>query len=238
MNLPTVKGVIARRILANYRADATVVAAQLPAPFRPKLHGGHAIVGICLIRLEKVRPTFSPWPCGMHSENAAHRIAVEWSEDGAVREGVFIPRRDTDSRFNLWSGGRVFPGEQHLAQFEIRESATESDVQMRSCDGEVRLRVAGNRAATLPPTSIFNSLDEASAFFERGCLGYSARCDSDQLDGMRLETSNWQVQALTVSQIRSSVFDDTKKFPIGSITFDHALLMRGIEHQWHAAQNL
>ena len=238
MKIPTVKGIIARRILANFRADAGVVAAQLPAPFRPKLRGQHAIVGICLIRLENIRPTFSPLRCGIASENAAHRVAVEWDDNGQTREGVFIARRDTDSRLNSWSGGRVFPGEHHLARFEVRQSATEFEVAMRSCDGAVAVSVAGTIAATLPPTSVFESLDEASGFFERGCLGYSARRDSDELDGLQLETLDWNVQALAVSQISSSVFDDHEKFPVGSIAFDHALLMRNIEHQWHAAENL
>ena len=238
MNIPAVKGTIARRILANFRADSEVVAAQLPTPFRPKLVKGKAIVGICLIRLEKIRPALSPLPCGIHSENAAHRIAVEWDENGQTREGVFIPRRDTDSRLNHWSGGRVFPGQHHLAQFDVRESATEVEVQMRSCDGAVAVRVKAIIALNLPTTSIFDSVNEASSFFERGCLGYSARCNSNQLDGLLLETYDWRVQALDVSEIQSSVFDDRENFPQGTIEFDHALLMRGIEHQWHAAKAL
>ena len=238
MNIPAVKGTIARRILANFRADADTVAAQLPQQFRPKLYKGRAIVGVCLIRLEKIRPVLSPLPCGMSSENAAHRIAVEWEQKGETREGVFIPRRDTDSRLNHWSGGRVFPGEHQLAQFRVRESANHVAVTMRSCDGSAAIHVQGEVAPALPPTSIFDSLDEASAFFERGCLGYSARCDSKQLDGLQLETFEWKVQALAVSRVQSSFFDDEKKFPKGTIEFDHALLMRGIEHQWHAATNL
>jgi hypothetical protein len=70
----------------------------LPAPFRPKLHRGYAIAGICLIRLERIRPVVFPSFCGISSENAAHRMAVLWDEpSGGSREGVFIPRRDTDS---------------------------------------------------------------------------------------------------------------------------------------------
>jgi hypothetical protein len=34
--------------------------AQLPPRFRPKLHQGHSIAGICLIRLDSVRPRFVP----------------------------------------------------------------------------------------------------------------------------------------------------------------------------------
>ncbi len=238
MNIPSVKGTIARRILVNFRADAAVVAAQLPAPFRPKLQHGFAVVGICLIRLKNIRPALSPLPCGITSENAAHRIAVEWDEGGQTREGVFIRRRDTDSRLNSWSGGRVFPGEHHLARFEVRETEAEFAVTMQSCDGSAQAGIVGSLAEALPSDSIFESLAQASAFFERGCLGYSARCDSEKLDGLLLQTPVWQVDALEISRVSSSVFEDREKFPAGTIALDHALLMRDIEHQWHAAKTL
>ena len=56
MRVPVVRGIIDRRILANFRIDAKVMANVLPAPFRPKLVNGHAIGGICLIRLKDIRP--------------------------------------------------------------------------------------------------------------------------------------------------------------------------------------
>jgi len=58
MRLPEIHGIIDRRILANYRVDAEVAAALLPAPFRPKLIHGFAVAGICLIRLKQLRPPF------------------------------------------------------------------------------------------------------------------------------------------------------------------------------------
>ena len=97
MNIPTLIGTIRRRILVNFRADPDVIQHFLPQGFRPKLQDGHAVAGICLIRLENIRPKFVPDLVGINSENAAHRIAVEWDENGDVKEGVFIPRRDTDS---------------------------------------------------------------------------------------------------------------------------------------------
>ena len=56
MRLPTIAGVIRRRLLLNYRVEPDVLAHQIPAPFVPKLHHGSAIAGICLIRLEAIRP--------------------------------------------------------------------------------------------------------------------------------------------------------------------------------------
>jgi hypothetical protein len=91
IELPTVRGVIRRRVLVNFRVDADVAQRQLPAPFRPRLLDGQAVAGICLIRLEHGRPRLLPLPVGLASENAAHRVAVEW-EDAAGSVG-YSPRR-------------------------------------------------------------------------------------------------------------------------------------------------
>src|SRR5262245_177801 len=111
MNIPILRGVIERRLLVNYRVDPDVIARVLPKPFRPKLVGQHAMAGICLIRLGQVRPRALPAWLGIRSENAAHRVAVVWDEGDRVREGVYIPRRDTNSWINRLAGGRIFPGE-------------------------------------------------------------------------------------------------------------------------------
>lgn len=82
-----------RFILLHYRVDAEVVQAVLSENFRPKLVGGKAVAGICLIRLEKVRPKGVPKFLGIQSENSADRIAVEWTDDqGELGEGVYVPR--------------------------------------------------------------------------------------------------------------------------------------------------
>ena len=118
MQLPVMRGLIARRLLVNYRVEPQTLEWLLPAPFRPKLVAGFAVAGICLIRLEQMRPEFLPSFVGVASENAAHRIAVEWTDaDGSVREGVYIPRRDTSSRLNTLVGGRLFPCMHHHADF-------------------------------------------------------------------------------------------------------------------------
>jgi hypothetical protein len=122
MKLPVVRGTIDRRILANYRIDPVVMSAVLPRPFRPKIVNGFAIGGICLIRLKSIRPRFFPFAWGVGSENAAHRIAVEWDVGGEKREGVFVPRRDTSSLLNTLVGGRIFPGVHHHASFAVKES--------------------------------------------------------------------------------------------------------------------
>ncbi len=108
MRLPTIQGVIHRRILANFRVDPQVMQKQIPSRFAPTLHEGYAVAGICLIRLEHIRPKLVPAIVGISSENAAHRVAVTWDDEGRLRQGVFISRRDTDSNSTIFLAGGFF----------------------------------------------------------------------------------------------------------------------------------
>jgi hypothetical protein len=194
MQLPAIQGIIDRRILVNYRIDAGVAARVLPSPFRPKVVKGYAMAGICLIRLKQLRPVCLPFSVGIGSENAAHRFAVEWDRDGQLYEGVFIPRRDSSSRFNALMGGRLFPGEHHHARFDVNEADDRLRVRFNSDDGAARVSVAARLADGLPDASIFSSVEEASRFFQNGALGYSATRDATRYDGLELCCKTWSVE--------------------------------------------
>jgi hypothetical protein len=238
MRVPKLRGVIRRRMLINFRVEPDAMQRLLPKPFVPKLQGRWAVAGICLIRLEQIRPHFVPVPAGLSSENAAHRVAVRWVEGDEQREGVFIPRRDSDSRLNHWVGGRLFPGEHHPAHFEVRDAKSGIALNMHSLDGAVRVAVRARPAQAIPKDSIFKSLEEVSAFFEAGSLGYSATTKGDHFDGLNLATDGWRVEALDVDEVHSSFFEDPDRFPPGSVHFDCALLMRDIPHTWQSVEDL
>jgi Uncharacterized conserved protein (COG2071) len=222
----------------NFRVDPAVMQTQLPSRFRPKLQAGHSVAGICLIRLDSVRPRFIPQFLGLSSENAAHRVAVRWQTDDGEKEGVFIPRRDTGSAMNHLAGGRLFPGEHHRARFTAREASDSIDLTMRSDDRKVSVRVRGKLGGSLPGSSCFSSLADASAFFEPGSVGYSVTSDVGRLDGIELRTYGWSVEPLQVEEVHSSYFFDEAKFPRGSVVFDCALVMRNLGHEWRSAEDL
>jgi uncharacterized protein YqjF (DUF2071 family) len=236
MLLGTIHGVIDRRMLINYRVDPVVLQRLLPSPFRPKLAHGMGVAGICLIRLKEIRPHPVPALLGLTSENAAHRIAVEWDEQGERKEGVYIPRRDTSSQVVMLVGGTMFPGVHQHAQFQVRESERDFQVRLESDDGQTRLAVQAHTASHLPETSIFTSLDEVSDFFEQGKRGYSVTREPGKLDCLELRCSNWKVEPLDVTSVQSSFFEDSERFPPGSAEFDCALLMRAIAHEWQARE--
>lgn len=238
MRLPTIQGIIRRRILANFRVDPQAMQRQLPSRFRPKLYNGFAVAGICMIRLEHIRPKLMPEIVGIGSENAAHRVAVLWDEGASTREGVFICRRDTNSQLNVLLGGRIFPGEHHQSSFSVHESDASVKITMKSADETITIEIDGDVSKELPSSSIFSSLAEASSFFEGGAVGYSVTSNQDRLDGLRLETKEWHVEPLDVRRAYSSYFSDETKFPKGSIEFDNALIMRNVAHEWHSVDDL
>jgi len=238
MRLPIVRGLIDRRILLNYQVEPDILAAILPPPFRPQIVAGYALAGICLIRLRDLRARGVPRWLGIASENAAHRVALEWDEGHEKRCGVYVIRRDTSSRINATAGGRVFPGVHHLATFRVKEDAERYNIEVRSNDGQVVIDVAARSTDRWPEQSVFASLKDASAFFEAGSIGYSPAHQPGTFQGLELRCHTWDAQPLVVDCVQSSYFDNEQFFPRGSVRFDSALLMRGIEHEWREQSNL
>src|SRR4051812_4703465 len=227
-------GEIERRLLVNYHVDPDAIAGVLPPPFRPQLVDGRAVAGICLIRLGSLRPRGLPAALGVTTENAAHRVAVEWDEDGNTRAGVFIPRRDTDSRLTVLLGGRIFPGAHQLARFSVAETEEQLHVGFRSRDGAVEVDVVASVEPTLVGSRLFADVDEASRFFEQGSVGFSPARDPSHVESVRLTTPAWRVEPCRVVSSRSTFFEDPARFPAGAAELDCALVMRKVPVVWDA----
>ena len=227
----TVECTIERRLLVNYRIDPELVERQLPAPFRPQLVSGWAVGGVCFIRLGNLRPNHFPSALGITTENVAHRFAVEWDDDAGTQVGVFIPRRDTNSRVTALAGDRVFPGLHRMARFNVREQGPELQLGVDSRDGTLGLSVVARETQVLEG-SLFNSPEQAIEFFRRGSLGFSPSGSSNALVGVRLQSESWDARPVTVDEMRSSLFDDPAAFPRGSCTLDFGLVMRNLKARW------
>jgi len=227
------QGVIARRILLNFRADPDVVQHLLPAPLQVDLQRGQAIVGICLIRLQNLRPQGFPAAFGVSSENMAHRVAIQYPSSEGMRPGVFIWRRQTDQRLVELFGGRLFPGVHSHAQFQVVENQDRLAMDVASNDGETDVSFAARMSKEWNPTASFQSFEEVSNFFRKGDCGFSCSLRGDELEGLQLKTLKWEMAPLEIESQHSAFYSDSLRFPAGSLEFDCGLLMRGIEHEWH-----
>ena len=215
----------------NYRIDPEVLERHLPAPFRPHLISGWAVGGVCFIRLGGLRPAHFPRAIGLTTENVAHRFAVEWDDDRGTQVGVFIPRRDTDSRLTALAGDRVFPGIHRLARVGVHEDGPALRIGVTSHDGGLGLSVSAQESATLG-SQLFDSLEDAVDFFRQGSLGFSPSGPAGCLAGVRLECQRWDARPVNVDSMISSMFDDEAAFPKGSCTLDCGLVMRDLKARW------
>jgi len=227
-------GVIDHRILLNYRIDPDRLLAILPAPLQPKLVNGWGIGGICQVSLSKMRPRGVPSIVGMSSHNAAHRIAVV-HEGG---EGVFVPRRDTDSRLNQLSGGRIFPGVYEYSKFRVDSRGDEYCVEITDGAGVRLMAIEATVSKSVAGGSVFASLAEGSDFFQGGNIGWSPGSNTRTLDTIELWTNEWNIEPLLVKSESSAYFTDDKLFPTGSVEFDSGFIMRNLEHEWRAQEGL
>ena len=71
-------------------------------------------------------------------------------------------------------------------------------------------RLAAAAAASLSDclsvTSIFDAVAAASAFFERGSIGYSATGENGCLDCLEVKGFQWHVETPAVRHVESSLF--------------------------------
>jgi len=232
--LPIIEGIIARRILVNYRVDPAVAAKLVPKPLEIATHNGLAVVGICLIRLEQLRPRGFPSAVGMSSENMAHRMAIRYpGGNGSTNEmsdGVYVLRRETDQCLVRLLGGRLFPGIHGPASFKVNESSAGIRMDVTSADGKADVNLEVLRHPEWNATKLFQSFDEMSRFFKKGDCGFSCSLHGGKLEGIQLKTLQWTLSPLQTVRVRSAFYDDES---ICSIGFDCAVMMSGVPHEWH-----
>jgi hypothetical protein len=222
----TLRAQVRRRILVSYRLDPLVVQRLVPDPFRAQLVNGSAVAGVCMIGLQDVRPGWMRRRVGFSTENVAHRIAVEWEQDGELRSGVYIVERHSSSLLPVLGGGRLFPGVQRRAKFSLNETDDRFIVAMTSPEVTVEVDV---EVANAWSSELFATVEDASAFHERGSVGWSPRRDGRGVESLELTSTQWKAEGAVVHSIHSSFFD---ALPRDSATLDSALVMRDLPFFW------
>ncbi len=223
-------GHVDRRILVNYRIDPQYLQCILPAPFRPHCINGSAIGGLCLIRLRQTRPRGWPALLGIQAENIAYRFAVEWDEGHQTKRGAFILRRDTSSPLLAWTSGWLMPTRQYWSRFEVNENDNQFKIQASHRDG-TKLVLNAQLSTEKWTGKCFDCQANATDFFEQETIGYTPTANGQDFIGMGLEMADWTVNTLSVQQLQSTYFDDPRRFPLGSIKFDHAFVLQNSAHQ-------
>lgn len=231
--MTVVRGVRAhlrRRLLVSYRIDPEVARTIVPAPLRPQLVAGQALGGFCVLGLEAIRPRWMPATLGLRSENAAHRMAVEWDANGATHTGVYILERHSTAWHAVLFGGRLFPGVHRRARFTAVESGERYAMTMDAEDEHIEadVEVGGDWQS-----GFFATVGEASDFYRSGRIGWSPGIDGRTLEAVALAADDWAVEPARVNRVKSSFFES---LPAGSAVLDHVVVMRDLPIRMDAPQ--
>ncbi|MCU1486633.1 MAG: hypothetical protein JWN67_3379 [Actinomycetia bacterium] len=223
MRLPVLDAVIRHRLLLNLRADPSAAAALLPSGLEPQLVDGSAVVGVCIVGLDALRPPHLPRWVGLSSDSAAHRIAV--LDHG--RPAVFVARRDTSSWLATAAGGRAYPGVHRHADVHVHAESGTWEVSLR---GAVELEAVAS-AVDAPTGSLFASVADAATFFGEGSTGLSP-ARRGGLEAIELEAPAFRLEPLRIEDLRSSWFDE--HFPPGTLEVDAGFVLRDVPVRWRA----
>jgi hypothetical protein len=213
---PALHGRIARRILVDWMVTPERTAAALPPGLRPRLVEGQAVVGICLIELDGLRPKGLPAAIGRSVSAVAHRISIQ---DETGRSGVYVPRRDTPSLAAQAVGGRLWPGVHGPVAVRWTESDDRIAVTAAADDLEVEVVVQRTSAAPIGPdlTALHASEPVAWSPGRRG-----------ELEEAELRCETFQAAPVRLHRARSSWIAAT----FGDLDPPRALEMRNIPMRW------
>jgi hypothetical protein len=105
-------------------------------------------------------------------------------------------------------------------------------------DGSAAVDARVSVADRLDGSVLFRDLAAASAFFERGSIGYSSTRERGYLDGLQLRTRAWNIEPTVIERVQSSLFDDPQRFPRGTAELDCALVMVDVPVEWHPVERM
>lgn len=197
--IPTVRGLLRRRLLVNVLVDPDEAASRLPMGLRPHVVAGGTVVGCCMLDIEELRPSRLSPLVGVAIRAAAHRISAEWERsDGSTEVGVYVPIRLTDSRLAVVAGGRLFPGVHRDAEVEMVDDGSSSSWFVDDGDAcSIRVRATAHADPT----------DEVCEPIGGTCIGATIGLSPRRngvLEGARMALSTRSARPVTIEELEST----------------------------------
>lgn len=232
MRMPGLHGTIARRLLIDHLVDPSLARTLVPEPFDLRLVEDRAVLGMCLIRIDELRPNGVPRVLGSTIEAVAHRISVTTpGPDGPVH-GVYVPRRDTTSLPAVALGGRLFPGVHGRAAIAASDASASGSpagdtITVRArCADECDIDVAVGTAVEPDDRS-----QQLSDLHRSELVAWSPRRNGGAHDVAIMTCHRWVTTPVSVDRASSSWLADLPGLD-GNLHGPSALLMRGIAVTW------
>jgi hypothetical protein len=209
------------RYLVVYRADPAVVAALLPEPMLPAVHGAHGLVSVCFTRMSESRRGWLPLSLGV--DHLSWRFAVELPvpRTQETRRAVWVPRRHTSSWFGAHCAGRLARGRWAQAQFKLLERPADLELEVTSGD-DLELLLRAERGGDLAG-SVFASPGDLRAVLGASGPAHPPFALAPGFDTLDLDAERWHLELLRVRELCVPRFEDAERFPPGSLDLDCAV---------------
>ena len=217
--LSSIRGEIRCRYVLIYRASPEVVARLLPEPMQPAVDREATLVGLCYTRMRE--PQRGWLPLSMGTDHLSWRFPVEIPNgDAPPRRAVWVPRRNTSSRFGANWAGKLTPGNWSHSRFEFDEGPTGAELTVES--DALDLHLVCRRTPDLRG-SVFLEPCEVADVLRRSGPAHPPFALAPGFDRLELQADLWHLEPLIVDELRARRFDDPELFPPGSIELDCGL---------------
>jgi hypothetical protein len=227
-NPATMIGTIDRCWLFAYRCPVEEVKAYLPPMFEPVTHKGFGFWNVVVSHIDSMRPSIMPKFFGISYWHAAYRIYVRFHpKNSAPIEGLYFLRSDCDNEIMSMMGNNVTDFNFHTSPIKVDEQTEITQIEIHSKDARALVILDQSKPATLPPGSIFDSIDEAKAFLKYKPNGISVAGSGANIVHITRNEDEWRSKLVSVQGAQWDYFKGK------NVSFEICYQVEPIFYRWN-----
>lgn len=231
-------GILEDAVLLNFRTDIHVLNRILPPPFVPRLVDGYGLVGILMFKMRDLACEKNLGLPSPPSDHVLYRVAVSWQHGMRTHHGMYLLRHEVNTRLNVRQRRKgLFP----VAASPIRWHKTPGSEMFGwtlNTHNQTRLKVRARLATAFPPGSVFDTLDQASLFFQKERAAIAPRFQQSIFAHTRFLPLNWKVKPLFIEALHTDMDQLGSLFPKEQIYFDSGLIWPRILCKWQKGHEI
>jgi hypothetical protein len=235
----TMRGVIDRCVLLNYRTPVSSVERFVPRGLRLRTKGGFAFWNVVVCRVHRMRHALAPAALGITYCHVAYRLLVEAElADSSVVSGLHFIRSDANNGLVGLGGNIMSDFRFHGALIDITQTDTRFTATGRSHDGvgNFDLTARDKPAVKLSAGSPFQSRTEAAEFLKYTPVGLAPnRAGSAlRLSEVLRNESAWHSTPLEVDRQFFAFFHSARQ---KAVTLELAERVEPIDYRWRIGRS-
>ncbi len=186
--------------LVNFSVDAAELRDLLPAPIRPRLQGGRAMISMVDVRLLNMRANSRLIPFKFHYQHIGFRVLVEdaqWNADRA-HHGIYFLRSFTNNPTMTFAGNLI--ANYHLENANLLNFP--SGLKLIQDDQFLQYHLTG---PVFEPDAKSLQLKETIGAIDRAWA-----VEGHELQKTQIVREKWPLQAMTCTRFNTNFFETAR----------------------------